>query len=258
MIELFSSCSAAVNITDQGRPVRKLHSLHGRKSTPTPKFVSTDEAYFVCHIGPSFQISLIYAFIGCPYSVVNIIKFCCHQLKDCIKLKLPSYCFTTVNPTGRKPDGLDNKKQKCLLFFGQNQGISAIVSPKNGTKKSLLKLALLESYQPHQPRGYGCGQHKTPAPPPMHARINSIKKLKRVDQNHDSIIIQPRLPGLRERPLMMSDIRVSRGGPRQPPKLDGIEQDKVGRQVGQKGPKTWDVIKAPSMSFYPDFISILS
>ena len=24
------------------------------------------EAYFVCHIGQNFQISLIYAFIGCP------------------------------------------------------------------------------------------------------------------------------------------------------------------------------------------------
>ena len=27
------------------------------------------EEYFVCHIGPNFQISLIYAFIGCPQSV---------------------------------------------------------------------------------------------------------------------------------------------------------------------------------------------
>ena len=27
---------------------------------------STAEAYFVCHIGPKFQISFIYAFIGCP------------------------------------------------------------------------------------------------------------------------------------------------------------------------------------------------
>ena len=25
------------------------------------------EAYFVCHIGPNFHISLIYAFIGCPH-----------------------------------------------------------------------------------------------------------------------------------------------------------------------------------------------
>ena len=52
--------------TDYGLPVRKSPSLHGRKSTPTLKFLGTAEAYFVCHIGPNFQISLIYAFIGCP------------------------------------------------------------------------------------------------------------------------------------------------------------------------------------------------
>jgi hypothetical protein len=46
--------------------VRKSPSLHGRKSTPTPKFLGTAKAYFVCHISPNFQISLIYAFIGCP------------------------------------------------------------------------------------------------------------------------------------------------------------------------------------------------
>ena len=44
-------------ITDYGRPVRKSPLLHGRKSTPTPKFLGTAEAYFVCHIGPNFQIS---------------------------------------------------------------------------------------------------------------------------------------------------------------------------------------------------------
>ena len=53
-------------ITDYGHPVRKLPSLHGRKSNPNPKFLGTAEAYFVCHISPSFQISLIFAFTGCP------------------------------------------------------------------------------------------------------------------------------------------------------------------------------------------------
>ena len=53
-------------ITDYGRPVRKSPSLHGQKSNPNPKFIGTAEAYFVCHIGPKFQVSLIYAFIGCP------------------------------------------------------------------------------------------------------------------------------------------------------------------------------------------------
>ena len=53
-------------LTDYGRPDGKLPSLHGRKFTPTPKFLGTAAVYFVCHIGPNFQISLIYAFIGCP------------------------------------------------------------------------------------------------------------------------------------------------------------------------------------------------
>ena len=47
-------------------PGKKSPSMHGRKSTPTPKFLGTAEEYFDCHIGPNFQISLIYAFIGCP------------------------------------------------------------------------------------------------------------------------------------------------------------------------------------------------
>jgi hypothetical protein len=40
-------------------------ALHGRKFNPNPNFLGTAEAYFVCHVGPIFQISLIYAFIGC-------------------------------------------------------------------------------------------------------------------------------------------------------------------------------------------------
>ena len=51
--------------TDYERPVMKSPSLHGQKSNSNPKFLGTAEAYFVCHIGPKFQISLIYAFIGC-------------------------------------------------------------------------------------------------------------------------------------------------------------------------------------------------
>ena len=54
-----------------GHLKRKQPSLHGRKFTPTPKFLGTAKAYFVCHIGPIFQISLIYAFIGCPQSVIQ-------------------------------------------------------------------------------------------------------------------------------------------------------------------------------------------
>ena len=47
-----------VETTDYGRPMRKSPSLHGRKSTPTPKFLGTAGAYFVCHIGTNFQVSL--------------------------------------------------------------------------------------------------------------------------------------------------------------------------------------------------------
>jgi hypothetical protein len=51
------------------RPVRELPSLHGRKFTPIPKFLGTEEAYFVCHIGPNFQISfdlcLHWVFVVC-------------------------------------------------------------------------------------------------------------------------------------------------------------------------------------------------
>ena len=55
--------------TDYRRPVDKSLSLHGQKSTPTPKIMYTAKAYFVCHIGPNFQFSLIYVFIGCPWCV---------------------------------------------------------------------------------------------------------------------------------------------------------------------------------------------
>ena len=51
---------------DYRHSVRKSPSLHGRKSNPNSKFLGMAEANFVCHIGPNFQISLIYAFTGCP------------------------------------------------------------------------------------------------------------------------------------------------------------------------------------------------
>ena len=69
------SCNVEMDApTDCGRPERKKPSLHGRKFTPTPKFLGTAKAYFVCQIGPVFQISLIYAFIGCPQSVFYMIQ----------------------------------------------------------------------------------------------------------------------------------------------------------------------------------------
>ena len=42
-------------ITDYGQPVKKLSSLHSQKSNSNPKFLGTDEAYFVYHISPKFQ-----------------------------------------------------------------------------------------------------------------------------------------------------------------------------------------------------------
>ena len=40
--------------------MRKSPSQHSRKSTLAPKLLGTAEAYFVCHIGQIFQMSLIY------------------------------------------------------------------------------------------------------------------------------------------------------------------------------------------------------
>ena len=57
--EAFGYVNCMATHMNYKRMVRKLSSLHGRKSTPTPKFFGTTEAYFVYHIGLYFQISLI-------------------------------------------------------------------------------------------------------------------------------------------------------------------------------------------------------
>ena len=62
--------------TDYRHPERKQPSMHGQKFNPNPKILGAAETYFVCHIGPIFQISLIYAFIGCPQSVVSTYASC--------------------------------------------------------------------------------------------------------------------------------------------------------------------------------------
>ena len=64
--ELSTDWARKLSTMDYGRLVRKSLSLHGQKSTPTPKFLDMAKAYFACHISPNFQISLIYAFIECP------------------------------------------------------------------------------------------------------------------------------------------------------------------------------------------------
>ena len=55
-----------VQMHGQRTPREKQPSLHGQKFTPSPNFLGMAKAYFVRHIGPIFQISLLYAFIGCP------------------------------------------------------------------------------------------------------------------------------------------------------------------------------------------------
>ena len=43
-----------------------LHCTAEKALAQTPNFSSMAEAYFGCHIGPIFQISLIYTFTGFP------------------------------------------------------------------------------------------------------------------------------------------------------------------------------------------------
>ena len=50
--------------TDYRHPVRKSPSLHSQKSNPNPKLLGTAEAYFVCHIGPKFQIFWFMSSLG--------------------------------------------------------------------------------------------------------------------------------------------------------------------------------------------------
>ena len=85
-----------------GRPVRKSPLLHGRKSTPTPKFLGTAEAYFVCHIGPNFQIF----FDLCLHwvSVVRDLKFCFFQFD--LGVLRPIISNHETNPGGNDPASL--------------------------------------------------------------------------------------------------------------------------------------------------------
>ena len=57
-----------VSYVPQTTDAQRGNSLHctAEKLTPTQEFLGTAEACFVCHIGPFFRISLIYAFNGCP------------------------------------------------------------------------------------------------------------------------------------------------------------------------------------------------
>ena len=98
-------------ITDHGRPVRKSPSLHGRKPSPTPKFLGMAEAYFICHspIGPNFQISLIDAFIGCPQSV--------SAMKECNLSARASRAELIILHTQRKLSVIDRLCDVYRLHF---------------------------------------------------------------------------------------------------------------------------------------------
>ena len=76
--------AGCIGTTDYGRPVRKSPSLQSRKSTPNPKFLATAVAYFVCHIGPNFQISLTHAINW--VSVVRALRYVCKLPRISLRL----------------------------------------------------------------------------------------------------------------------------------------------------------------------------
>ena len=90
-------------IADYGCPERKQPSLHGRKFTPTPTFLVTAKAYFVCHIGPNFQIRIFDLCLHvCSPCIVYLISAQTSQEEiKCMKAKelLRAYCpnIYTVN-----------------------------------------------------------------------------------------------------------------------------------------------------------------
>ena len=110
---------------DYGRPVKKSTSLHSLKSNPNPTYLVTAEAYFVCHISPNFQISLIFAFIGSPLSVLDpvIIK------------ELPSHLLDSINNFNYFSATMKNRYCEIAKVSLQSQAI--------GYKKSILLFSML-------------------------------------------------------------------------------------------------------------------
>ena len=62
--------------TDYGRPEGEQPSLHSQKFNPNPKFLGVAAAYFVCHIRPIFQISLVYALLGVRSPCFTSLQWC--------------------------------------------------------------------------------------------------------------------------------------------------------------------------------------
>ena len=110
-------CQAFIRLsTDYGGLERKFPSVHGQKfnTNPNPKSLGTTEAYSVCHIGPIFQISIIYAFIGCRQSVRLSI-----ESLDTVMRVAQSSCIQYV---------VVKVAQPCRL-----KGFSVLILPKNSS-----------------------------------------------------------------------------------------------------------------------------
>ena len=63
----FKKVGWPLRLTTRTTDAQRGNGLHYMAKNSLPlKFLGTAKAYFVYHIGPIFQISMIYVFIGCP------------------------------------------------------------------------------------------------------------------------------------------------------------------------------------------------
>ena len=134
--------------TDYGRPERNQPSVHGRKFTPTPKFFGMAAAYFVCHIGPIFQVSLIYAFIGCPQFVLSTHSHAFAQPKviysKCYtKLTLYHFCFFWADWTVRTVIKTINF---CIKVFVRSQNTQTKAHETHFMFQSISILCVIHTY----------------------------------------------------------------------------------------------------------------
>ena len=98
--------------TDYGCPVRKMPSLHCRKSTTTPKLLGMAEAYFVCYIGPNFSdffdlclhwVSVVGAFYFESKAILSFLKviksqklFFLASISQKEKKNFPDFCHKSL------------------------------------------------------------------------------------------------------------------------------------------------------------------
>jgi hypothetical protein len=119
LFSIISKFKSTICSTEYRHPVRKWPSLLGRKTNPNPKFIVMTETYFVCRIGPYFQVSLNYAFIAlgvrCPwYAEIS-------RIKNFYK------CFKTCTP---EPGIiLQNLKPILSLFYNINWCCAVLPCP---------------------------------------------------------------------------------------------------------------------------------